>query len=119
MPQFHYQAVNADGEPVAGQVAAEDVKSALLKLDAEGLTVKAIQQIELVSQDATAYEAGTPQPVRQSGDLAARGPEAEVQALESQLSRVLSAGPSLAPALLAYAAEMPQEIGRASCRERG
>ena len=42
MPHFRYQALNAQQQPIAGELEAESVSQAVSRLEAEGLTVQSI-----------------------------------------------------------------------------
>jgi type II secretory pathway component PulF len=84
--------------PLAGQIEAEDLKSALLALEKQGLIVSSIYQLD---PEATPAEAVSAVPSPQSPT------EAEQAALQRQFARVLESGKQLSPALVAYARELP------------
>jgi type IV pilus assembly protein PilC len=103
MPQFRYQALNAENQPVAGEILADNVAQAIGKLEAAGLTVQSI-----------GYATGTPPravlpPI--NSDLPSLS-AAEQAVLETRLLQIVERGRALAPALSAYAAEMPQSLSR-------
>ncbi len=90
MPRFHYQALNADEQLVAGDVDAATVQEAIAQLESRGLVV---QSIGIASARAEAAEVAL-QIV----------PEAAIA--EQQMARVLQEARPLVPALRAYAEEM-------------
>jgi type IV pilus assembly protein PilC len=100
MPLFHYQALNANREPIAGQVEAESLVQAAAQLEAQGLTIQTI---------------GTapPPPVGAVGespfaeDDAAGRAVVERAVLQQHLARVIERGRDILPALRAYASELP------------
>jgi general secretion pathway protein F len=102
MPRFHYQALNADEQPVAGEIDAGSVQEAIAALSGEGLTV---QSIALVSAEATPQpeSKGMP-PLRQP--QTSRSASWEQSAIEQHLAALLPQARSLAPALRAYAEEL-------------
>jgi type II secretory pathway component PulF len=97
MATFQYQAHRADQTLVEGNIDADDLKSARLSLESQGLLVSSIHQVE----DAPPAAATPEQPA-----------EAGQQALQRQIDRVLATGKPLAPALLAYAQELPRGKSR-------
>lgn len=99
MATFQYQAQRADRTPVEGFVDANDLESARLTLQERGLLVLSIQQVKV-----------TP-------PLAPTGPLDVEQALQKQMNRVLDTWKPLAPALQAYAQELPRSRRRL-CLER-
>lgn len=98
MATFQYQAHRADQTLVEGHIDADDLKSALLSLETQGLIVSSIHQFEIA-------EAQTDAPPVVSSP--AHPPEAEQLALRRQINHVLKMGKPLVPALLAYAQELP------------
>ncbi len=98
MATFRYKAIRADQTPVEGHLDADDLKSALHALEQQGFIVSSIHQLE-IGQAETDTSTAAPSP--------AQLPEAEQLALRRQLSRILETGKPLAPALLAYARELP------------
>ena len=91
MPTFHYKAHRADETPVDGRIEADDLKSARLSLESQGLRVSSVHQVE----DAPL-----------AGGATGSSTQAH-QALQGQIDRVLAMGKPLAAALLAYAQELP------------
>ncbi len=125
MPQFSYQAMTDDDRLVEGQVEAADIESARRMLEADGLTVQVISQLSPahdqpigppVSEDSAASPSGQA-PSDRSGDSTPRGVDAELQALQMQVARIMNAGEPLASALQAYAAELPAGKQRRQLRQ--
>lgn len=101
MPQFRYQALNADDQLVAGEIEADSVAQAIGQLEASGLVVQSIGY-------ATAAKALNRQSITAAPD---QKPLLVVSAAEQaefdlHLAKIIECGRSLAPALHAYAAEM-------------
>jgi type IV pilus assembly protein PilC len=100
MPTFHYQALNATQSLVTGALTADSVADAVTQLQASGLTVQSIGLIP-----AAASPVGSEAP-----PISAVSPptsEGEQAALRAHMTRVLEQGKLVAPALAAYAEEMP------------
>lgn len=93
MATFQYTAHRADQTPVEGHIDADDLQSARLSLESQGLLVSSIHQVE---DDPPG--AATPEQPAEAAQLA----------LQRQIDRVLETGKPLAPALLAYAQELPR-----------
>ena len=99
MPLFHYQALNANREPVTGQLPAESLAQAVAQLEGQGLSVQSI--------------ASAPVPGGRGGespfaaDDAAGRAVVERAALEQHMQRVIERGRDILPALRAYAKELP------------
>ncbi|HMC11201.1 MAG TPA: type II secretion system F family protein, partial [Pirellulaceae bacterium] len=102
MPHFRYQALNAQEQIIASELEAPSVSQAIAQLEADGLTV---QSIGYATPDARSTEI----PPR---DVSPVAPGVEQAALERHLERVIERGRVLAPALYAYAAEMPSGRSR-------
>jgi type IV pilus assembly protein PilC len=101
MPSFHYQALNAEQSLVTGELLADSVAQAVSELQATGLTVQSIGLVSTVASPAAkeiAPEIATELPDRQ----------VEQAALRAHMARVLEQGKRIAPALAAYAEEMPR-----------
>jgi len=99
MPQFRYLALNADKQPVAGEVAADSVAHAISQIEAAGLLV---QSIGYATEDRPLLPAL--QPV--SSDFPTLT-TSEQAVLNSRLTEIVSRSRALTPALSAYAAELP------------
>jgi type II secretory pathway component PulF len=106
MPTFRYQALNAEQQVIAGQVEAEAVQQAIAQLEAAGLIV---QSIGFAGTDAPASEprviAGAERaaaPPREAADA-----DVERAVLHAHMAKVLQRGREIAPALAAFAEEMP------------
>ena len=97
MATFQYKAHRADQTAVEGHIEADDLESARLSLEEQGLIVESIQQVD-VGQGQTDAIPPAPSPAHPA--------EAERLALRRQFGRVLETGKTLAPALSAYAREL-------------
>jgi type II secretory pathway component PulF len=97
MPHFRYQAVNAQQQPIAGELEAQSVSQAVGRLEAEGLTVQSIGY-------ATPGTSVGESPFR---EITAPSDEMGQAELVRHMERVIERGRPLTPALHAYAAEMP------------
>jgi type IV pilus assembly protein PilC len=100
MPTYRYQALNADQQSVSGEVVAESVAAAVTSLQSTGL---AVQSISLV----TVAQSPTSDQIDQPAVPAALTDETN-SALRAHMARVLEQGREIAPALAAYAQEMPR-----------
>jgi type IV pilus assembly protein PilC len=99
MPTFHYQALNATQSLVTGDLTADSVADAVTQLQASGLTVQSIGLISATNISAAESPAA---------DIASPSDrQAEQAALRAHMTRVLEQGKLIAPALAAYAEEMP------------
>jgi type IV pilus assembly protein PilC len=112
MPQFRYQALNADEQLVAGEIEAESVAQAIGQLETSGLSV---QSIGYSTGDKPTGERAniSKQTTKRSEKKPQHIVTAEEQAeLDRQLTRIIERARSLAPALRAYAAEMSRSQSR-------
>jgi type II secretory pathway component PulF len=115
MPRFHYQAIDEHQRVAEGHIESDDLKSALLALEQRGLEVTSIDQVDIeprAAQEPTSPFAPTSHftststfPGRPTNS--ADEPGAEHQSLRRQIQQVLQRGKPLAPALVAYAQELP------------
>ena len=101
MSNFRYQALNAQGQPVTGEVQAESVAQALAQLEAGGMTVQSI-----------GYATAEPRPVpaARAGAAAGWSPFGQVSeqaVLQLHLEKMIQRARVIAPALRANAEEMP------------
>lgn len=104
MSRFHYQALNADQQLVAGELEADSVAAAIEQLEASGLEVQSI-----------GFSKGEAPPHSQARSAASPSKYAVPSAYEEEhnamlrayLARALERAKPLTPALLAYAAELP------------
>ncbi|HEY2415531.1 MAG TPA: type II secretion system F family protein [Pirellulaceae bacterium] len=103
MPQFRYQALNAENQPLAGEILADSVAQAISQLEVAGLTVQSIGY-------ASGQRPGLPPPLVKS-DLPQLS-TAEQAVLDARMVQIVERGRSLVPALSAYAAEMPSSRSR-------
>jgi type IV pilus assembly protein PilC len=99
MPLFHYQALNANREPITGQLPAESLAQAIAQLESQGLSVQSIGNAPIpVSREAESPFAD----VDASGQAVV-----ERAALQQHMQRVIERGRDILPALRAYSKELP------------
>jgi type IV pilus assembly protein PilC len=103
MPQFRYQALNADNQPLAGEILADSVAHAIVQLEASGLTV---QSIGFAAGDRVSIPPASTK--IHSPTISA----AERAEMESRLKHIVERTRTLAPALTALAAELPRSPSR-------
>src|SRR5262245_39749600 len=106
MPLFHYQALDVNGQLVSGDLETVDVQSAVGELHARGLAVQSIGLAitqPLPPTPPSASSASRIQPPRQR----LPGESVELAVLRSHMAVILDRGRPIAPALRAYAEEMP------------
>lgn len=103
MPTFHYHALNAEGQPVSGSVDAGDVQQAAADLQVQGLR---IQSISIAAAADLPAEDASPANTRRPGGATETGVERAV--LHSHMKTILERGRGIAPALRAYAEELPR-----------
>jgi type II secretory pathway component PulF len=117
MPNFRYRALNAQQQVVVGELQAEAVQQAIAQLEAAGLTV---QSIGFASPETAARE-----PSHMKASAAGEAPAREAASLDTNreravmhahMSKVLQQGKAIAPALQAYAEEMPSGRRRRQLR---
>ncbi len=100
MVKFYYQALDADRRPVSGELESDDLQQAIAALTARGLTVQSIEQVAPDSWSRPVQ--------RSSRDAKRAGIDVEREVLRGHLARVRSDGAAIAPALRAYAQQMPR-----------
>src|SRR5215210_6802341 len=98
MPTFHYQAWNAEQQPIAGELQAENVQDAISQLEARGLTLQSIGFAPVEPILSTTSRATT------DADSARHVLEQTV--LRTHLAKVLEEGKAIIPALQAFAEEV-------------
>jgi type II secretory pathway component PulF len=96
MPTFRYQALDAEQKLAAGELVADSVEQAIAQLQASGLIVQSISIIAPAS----------PSTPRIPSDQTVGN--SEQAALWAHMARVLEQSKLIAPALTAYAEEMPR-----------
>lgn len=89
MPQYRYQALNAEQQPVTGEVTAANLTDALVQLTANGLTVQSLADVAMAAPAVA--------PSRAVDDHAWR----------EQLVQMVKRGRELLPPLQAFAQELP------------
>jgi len=102
MPTFHYQARDASGQPVSGELDATSLAQAVAELESRGLA--------LVSIGTTPLAAPAIGENPFAGDGPALRSTAQQLSLEQHFARVMQQSRELLPALRAYAGELP--VGR-------
>jgi type IV pilus assembly protein PilC len=112
MPVYHYLALNAEHESVAGQLEAESLAQAVARLDAQGLT---LQYIGPNPADAPPRPEENAASGRRSPSE--RQTELERAVLQQHMEHVVERGRIILPALRAYQEEMPagrrhRQLGR-------
>lgn len=108
MPDFRYEALNEANEVTSGHVSSENVSAAVVQLEAQGLRVTSVHQVDV---GAAAPDAATDSPPNVSS-LA----NDDQQALHRCVSKVLEKRDILVPALDAFAEELPRGRSRRSLR---
>lgn len=99
MPNFQYQALNADKEPESGELQAKNVEEATAQLEARGLSVQFIGPAPLEKTRTT-------RDYRPTDEIAARR-VIEQKVLRVHLAKVLEGGSAILPALRAFSEELP------------
>lgn len=110
MPEFTYAALNEDGSATTGRISAESFSEAVTQLETQGLLVTSIQK----AADEVSMDVNAP---------TARGPTAaelalgkDQQVLRQRIAEVLEHRTILAPALAAFAEELPSGRSRRELR---
>ncbi|WP_425614071.1 type II secretion system F family protein [Anatilimnocola sp. NA78] len=100
MPNYRYQALNADQQRVSGEIAAASLAQAIVQLEAQGLTVLSIADEVAISAPASAT-------IGYERDFALEATLDDQALLRSQLARLLEQSRELLPPLRAFAEELP------------
>jgi len=95
MPDFTYQALTETHEMKTGRITAASAAEAVALLESQGLAVHMIRQIES-SDEISAESSGS-----------SRTQEGENKILRDRINQMLKSRDTLAPALAAFAEEMP------------
>ncbi len=128
MPSFRYHALDAKGQPVTGELEADGVQQAVAQLQTRGLIVQSIGSTESGWTSPSAKPPATDVRTAENAATAPRrsaGESVEQAVLRAHMATILDRGRAIAPALRAYAEEMPAGWQRrqlvAVCRvlERG
>jgi type II secretory pathway component PulF len=106
MPRFRYQALDVNGQTVAGELDAIGVQQALAELQDRGLSVQSIGVEPKSISDASPTDAHAASTIKQNIQLG-DGESVEQAVLRSHMTTILERGKPIAPALRAYAEEMP------------
>ena len=122
MSQFHYQATTQNSEPQSGEIAAESLSEANLSLKSQGLTVLSIRQEEMAEADRSgAYPPGDElaslknvadgavaleRAAAPSGGWPPAGSDDD-RTIRTHLAYIVHHRETIAPALSAFAEELP------------
>ncbi len=104
MPEFIYEALNEDESVTGGRISAESVSEAVVQLEAQGLQIISIQNAMLATDAAQAADDSPA-----DSEVSAVNDQ---QALRQRLAEVLEQRDILAPALAAFAEELPSGRSR-------
>jgi type II secretory pathway component PulF len=109
MAHFRYQALNAEGQLVEGELRADTVQQAISQLETGGWTVQSIGYAATESRSSSAGASAAQETAHQTlpQDAKPWDASAEQAVLRSHLARVLEQGKAIVPALRAYAEELP------------
>jgi len=111
MPDFHYQAFNAQQQLVLGELQAESVGAAISQLEAQGLIVQSIGYAlpepapSVVPQQPPVRIEPPPRPLPSESSV-------EEAALRAHMAVVLERGKTIIPALQSLAEELPENRRR-------
>ncbi len=97
MPTFYYQARNNDGEPVTGELHANDLQDAIAQLESGGWSLETIGTV--APQEAAAMAAEPLRPITATPHDIVR------HVFHSHLEAILQRAQSIAPALRAFSEE--------------
>ncbi len=114
MPEFSYEALNEADQPTSGRESAENVSAAIAQLEAQGLRVTSIQQIDV---EPAAPREAVDSPAVDSPAVAPSAESDDQQALRQRVAEVLENRDVLVPALSAFAEEMPRGRSRRQLRK--
>jgi type II secretory pathway component PulF len=111
MPRFRYQALNSEGQIVAGDVDADGVQEAVAQLLEQGLSIQSIGYAAESDRSGPAVDVSAAKdvttPRKDSTSPRLDGETLERNVLRSHMDIILERGRALAPALRAYSEEMP------------
>jgi type IV pilus assembly protein PilC len=99
MPEFSYEALNEANQTVSGTLSAADASAALAQLQAQGLRITSIRQVETKPADAPAGQPAEP--------LDTNLPDSDREILRERIEQTLAERELLTPALVALAADLP------------
>ena len=112
MPDFKFEAVTKDNEAESGQITAASAAAALAELESRGLTVHALQQVEREEPKPDAAPSPSAAPNGDPHDASV----SDEQLLRERITAMLEQRETLAPALEAFAEEMPKGRRRRELR---
>ncbi|MGE3244296.1 MAG: type II secretion system F family protein [Pirellulales bacterium] len=116
MASFRYQALNANGDPVAGELDADNVQQAIAQLESQGLTVQSIGYASSTppgtATDVASTSAATSSAAASPADeefvaLEPLDVSLEQAVLQAHVAKILERSRGITPALRAYADELP------------
>jgi len=108
MPEFSYEATGKDEPLTKGQVSADSVAAAVSQLEAAGLLVTSIQKLTPPVETAQTTTDSLTHPAATSGN--------DQPAMRQRIAEVLQQRDVLAPALAAFAEELPPGRSRRELR---
>ena len=108
MPRYRYHALNADRQPVTGELSAAGFAQAISQLESQGLIVQSI--VDAASDISASIGTSSPSSGESpfASQTAADRASAEQADLRLHMEQVIQRGQDLLPPLRAYAAEMPR-----------
>ncbi len=112
MPDFKFEAVTKDNEAQTGQITAASAAAALAELESRGLTVHSLQQVEREGPKPDAAPSPSAAPNGDPHDASV----SDEQLLRERITAMLEQRETLAPALEAFAEEMPKGRRRRELR---
>jgi type II secretory pathway component PulF len=102
MPDFAYQALTQSQELETGQISAAHVAEAVALLEAQGLEIQMIRQVDSAEESASRTAQSS-----LHGGPSWRALEYESELLRDRIDQLLQQRDTLAPALTAFAEELP------------
>jgi len=103
MPDFYFEAVSKDNEPTSGRISADSASEVLASLESQGFTVHSLRQVA-ADEPGSAPSAGHPAAARRVSGLSHTGDD---QLVRDRIGELLEQRDTLAPALEAFAEELP------------
>lgn len=104
MPRFHYNAIDANGKPVAGEMDAADVSEVTARLEADGMRVESVR---LVNEPTAEKPAPAQEGQGSDRDEVVTLRDSDFDRLSGQLGDLTASGVPLVGGLSAMAAELP------------
>lgn len=109
MANFRYQALDAAGQRVTGELEADSVQLAVAQLETRGLILQSIGYASATptSTDAPSAPAGHPFETQSPRPQLSSSEDHEHAVLQAHMATILERGKTITPALRAYADELP------------